>query len=143
MKLNRSDPMTNKIVKGELPSGSRIRIGVPGESPEEALSVLRTHFLSRPSVMSARLGLMEVVGDEIQPGFFTYTIGLVCDRPEQWEVEADEAMKMIAPVPTGRWPISFFTLTQTHFTAEAVIFYQRQKQSAKPGFLGRLFGRSH
>ena len=132
--------MSNKIINGELPAGARIRIGVPNEKPEAAVTALETHFSSRPLVLSARLGLMEVLNDESPEGFFTYTIGILCSATEHSDTEIAAAMNAITEVPTGRWPIAFFSPTESYFTAESIIFYQAKAPSPKRGFFSKLFG---
>ena len=124
--------MSNKIINGELPAGARIRIGVPNDAPEEAISALKTHFSSRPLVLSARLGLMEVLNDENTEGFFTYTIGILCSMPEHIDTEIAAAMNSITKVPTGRWPISFFPPSEAYFTAESIVFYQAKGNRSVP-----------
>lgn len=132
--------MPNKIINGELPAGARIRIGVPNDAPEAAISALKIHFASRPSVLTARLGLMEVLSDENPEGFFTYTIGILCSAPEYIDTEITAAMNTITEVPTGRWSISFFPPTETYFTAESIVFYQAKGPSPKRGIFAKLFG---
>jgi len=130
--------MTNKIITADIKPGSRIRTGVPNDEPVEALQALCRHLSSRPAVVAARLGLMEVFDEEDTPGFFTYTVGITCESDSQCESEMDMAMKAIVNSPTGRWPISFLPPSSTYFTPESRVFYQR-KPVAKPGLLARLF----
>jgi hypothetical protein len=132
--------MSHKIINGELPAGARIRIGVPNEAPETAINALKTHFSSRPLVLSARLGLMEVLNEENAEGFFTYTIGILCSTPEHIYTETTAAMNAITEVPTGRWPISFFPPTETYFTAESIVFFQAKGPSPMRGIFAKLFG---
>jgi SseB protein C-terminal domain len=134
--------MSNKIINGVLPAGARIRIGVPNESPDAALSALKTHFASRPLVLSTRLGLMEVLNDENPEGFFTYAIGINVSAPEHIDTEITAAINTIMDIPTGRWPISFFPSTEAYFTAESIVFYKAKTSSSKRGFFAKLFGKS-
>lgn len=132
--------MSNKIINSELPVGARIRIGVPNDAPEAVVSALNTHFSSRPQVLSARLGLMEVLSDENSEGFFTYTIGILCSAPEHSDTEITAAMNAITKIPTGRWPISFFPPTEAYFTAQSITVYQAEAPTPKRGLLAKLLG---
>lgn len=132
--------MTNKIITVDLLAGARIRTGVPNEEPTEAIQALCQHLSSRPAVLSARLGLMQVLKDGSEDeGFFTYTIGIACDSEAQCVTEMNVAMNAIIDLPTGRWPITFFPPINTYFTPESRVFYER-KSSTKSSLLGRIFG---
>ncbi|MDA7419247.1 enhanced serine sensitivity protein SseB C-terminal domain-containing protein [Xenophilus arseniciresistens] len=133
--------MSNKAIAVSLPSGARIRIGVPAEEPADAISTLRAHFGGRPAVEAAYLGLMEVM-PQGSPSFFSYTVGLRCD-PSGQAAEDEAVLKVLENVPTGRgrWPISVVPFNNTYFTAEAICFYERAAITERPSLLSRIFGR--
>lgn len=130
--------MSNLHIQGELPPGTAIRIGCPADEPTEALYALQQHFQNRPKVHTARLGLMEQVRSE--PGdFFTYTIGITCDSPENRQAEELAAMEVLKNVPLGRWPIAFFPPISNFFTKEAKVFYRRPSSPGWFSFVKRAF----
>lgn len=131
--------MPNLHLSGTLPPGATIRIGQPAEEPVEAIAALQRHFLGRPMVRAARVGLMEVVTKELGD-HFTYTVGIVCEPADTRESEELAAIEVLKEVPTGRWPISFFQPSERYFTPDARVFYQAGPSPRRPGFLRRLFG---
>ena len=114
--------MVNRIKRVDLPPGTSIRIGVPGEQPEEAIAALIRVFSEKEDVRSARLGLMEVLAPG-KPSEFTYTVGIECASHEEDTVIA--AVEALKHVPTGRWPISICPATSQFFTPEAIVFFRR------------------
>ncbi|MGH9875666.1 MAG: enhanced serine sensitivity protein SseB C-terminal domain-containing protein, partial [Pyrinomonadaceae bacterium] len=56
--------MSNRAEELNIPAGARIRIGVPAEKPQEAIDALTTLFSEMPNVVSARLGLMEILSPD-------------------------------------------------------------------------------
>ena len=114
--------MINRITEGDLPAGTSIRIGVPAEQPQEAIAALIRVFSEKDNVLSARLGLMEILPAG-KPSEFTYTIGIDCASGEEDIVMA--AVEALKYVPTGRWPISICPATSQFFTPEAVVFFRR------------------
>jgi hypothetical protein len=128
--------MTSHVVTLEFAKATQVRLGVPTDRPTEALSALAGLFADCPNVVSARLGLMEVL-PEAEASYFTYSIGIECEggarRVEQ------RALAVLQEVPAGRLPISIVPPTARFFTREAVVFYSRK---AKPrSWLRRLLGR--
>lgn len=117
------DPVINRIRGGNLPAGTSIRIGAPAEQPQEAITALIKIFSEKDNVLSARLGLMEILRVDA-PSEFTYTIGIECASGEEDAISA--AIEVLKSVPTGRWPISICPATNQFFTAEAIIFFRRQ-----------------
>lgn len=115
--------MINRITESNLPAGTSIRIGVPAEQPQEAIAVLVRLFSERDDVISARLGLMEILHGNA-PSEFTYTIGIECESSEEDIIRL--ALEVLESVPTGRWPISLAPTTTQFFTPEAIIFFRRQ-----------------
>lgn len=134
--------MSNQVIDVSIPEGTRIRIGVPAEQPDEDIAALKKLFLTMHNVLGARLGLMEMLHAD-NTSRFSYTIGIRCESDD--ENTAQEALRVLRSVPTGRWPISIVPLTAQYFTQEAVVFYERNEGHEvdvieKRRWLSRLFG---
>lgn len=111
-----------------IPAGSKIRVGRPAEKPEEAIKALLTLFANRDTVLSARLGLMEILyPDGVTE--FTYTIGIECSGDETTIIQ--EAINIVSNVPAGRWPISIVPPTTPYFSNEAIVFYTKTANRTK------------
>jgi len=67
--------MNNRVLEVSVPAGTRMRIGVPAEQPEHAINALVKLFSETENVLSARLGLMEILLPEGKSDF-SYTIGI-------------------------------------------------------------------
>lgn len=118
--------MRNNIELASIPAGSTIRVGVPAERPEQAIDALRKLFAEKDNVVSARLGLMEIVypdGNSV----FTYTIGIDCAQDELSTIQ--QAVATLTTVPEGRWPISVVPSTNQYFSADAIVFFKRNRKS--------------
>jgi hypothetical protein len=107
-----------------IPEGSKIKVGRPAEKPEEAIEALLTLFENKDTVLSARLGLMEIQYPDGATEF-TYTIGIECSGDERTIIE--EAVNIVSNVPAGRWPISIVPPTTPYFSNEAIVFYTQTK----------------
>jgi hypothetical protein len=127
--------MTNRIVEVSVPAGTRMRIGVPAEKPEQAINALVAFFSATDAVTSARLVLMEILLPEGKSDF-SYTVGIeaMSDR----ESIRQKTLDILRSVPGGRWPIAVVPITPQYFTEEAIVFYRRQ--SSKSNWWSRLFG---
>ena len=127
--------MSNRVVVVSVPPGTRMRIGVPAEQPEHAINALVKLFSGSENVLSARLGLMEILLPDGKSDF-SYTIGV--------EVIADQdnihrkMFDVLRSVPGGRWPISVVPVTAQYFTHQAIVFYRRQRKQKT--WWSRLFG---
>jgi hypothetical protein len=135
--------MSNQVIEVTVPEGTKVRIGVPSEQPEEAIAALKKLFLSMRSVLGAHLGLMEMLYVD-GTSQFSYTIGIHCESGRE-NIE-QEALRVLQSVPTGRWPISIVPLTAQYFTQEAIVFYVRSEEQKVPttgtrGWLSRLIGK--
>jgi len=108
---------------------------VPAERPEEAIAALTKIFSENENVISARLGLMEILRGGASSEF-TYTIGIECATDEEDTLKA--AITVLGSIPTGRWPISICPVTSRFFTPQAILFFRR---SETKGWISRLFGR--
>lgn len=115
--------MVKVVTEATLPAGSSIRIGVPAEQPEDAIAALRKVFFENDNVISARLGLMEILHPN-GPSEFTYTIGIQCEPDEQDIITT--ALDALQSVSAGRWPISICPLTSQFFTPEAIVFFRKK-----------------
>jgi hypothetical protein len=114
--------VVNRVTEN-LPAGTSIRIGVPAEQPQKAIAALIKFFSEKDNVLSARLGLMEILRVNA-PSEFTYTVGIECASGENDIIKA--AIEVLESVPTGRWPISICPATTQFFTTEAIVFFRRQ-----------------
>jgi hypothetical protein len=81
---------------------------VPAEKPQAAIDALITFFSEMENVVSARLGLMEILHPDGNSEF-TYTVGIQCSSDEQDTIR--KAVEVLRTVPAGRWPISIFPPT--------------------------------
>jgi len=128
--------MTHQRVAVTFEKPTKVRLGVPADQPVEALRALVGLFSKSPEVVSGRLGLMEVL-PEGQASYFTYVVGIECDR-DAHDVE-ERAVALLQESPAGRFPISVVPPTEQFLTREAIVFYSR---SAKPtSLLRRLLGK--
>jgi len=127
--------MSNRVLEVSVPAGTRMRIGVPAEQPEHAINALVKVFSETENVLSARLGLMEILLPEGKSDF-SYTIGI--------EVAYDKenihrkTLDVLRSVPGGRWPIAVVPVTAQYFTDQAIVFYRRQRRQTN--WWSRLLG---
>ena len=128
--------MTSHVVTLEFAKATQVRISAPADQPTDALRALVGLFANSPSVVSGRLGLMEVLPED-QPSYFTYVIGIECDGSAR-RVE-QKALAVLREVPAGRLPISLVPPTARFFTREAIVFYSRKAKSKS--WVRRLLGR--
>src|SRR6266851_1282558 len=105
--------MSNGAKKSSIPAGAKIRTGVPAERPQAALDALIALFSKMDNVVSARLGLIEILYADGNSEF-TYAIGIQCSTGEQETI--DQAVEVLQSVPAGRWSISVFPPTSQYFT---------------------------
>ena len=127
--------MSNRVEEVSIPAGTRMRIGVPAERPEQAINALVKLFSGSESVLSARLGLMEILLPDGKSDV-SYTIGVevIADRDEIQRKTFD----VLRSVPGGRWPIAVVPVTARYFTDQAIVFYRRQ--GTPKTWWSRLFG---
>ena len=121
--------MQKRIEVTTIPAGSTIRVGAPAERPKEAIDALLTLFAQNESVLSARLGLMEIQYPDGRTDF-TYTIGIECSGDDASIIE--KAIQAVSGVPDARWPISIFPPTTPYFSKEAIVFYKQSANRMKP-----------
>lgn len=95
--------MSNRIEVGNLPAGTTIRTGVPAERPQEAIDALTKLFAEKDNVVSARLGLMEIVHADGRSEF-TYTIGIQCSAGERDTIQEAIERLQASPIVAGRFP---------------------------------------
>jgi hypothetical protein len=112
--------MSNRIEETNIPAGTRIRTGAPAERPQAALDGLIKLFSQKQNVISARLGLMEMLYPDGKSEF-TYTVGIQCSSDEQATIQ--QAVEVLQSAPAGRWPISIFPPTNQYFTKDAIVFF--------------------
>jgi hypothetical protein len=87
--------MGNRVEEANIPAGATIRIGVPAERhhhptraaragtpAQAAIDTLITLFSQMENVVSARLGLMEILHPDGNSEF-TYTVGIQCSSDEE------------------------------------------------------------
>ena len=127
--------MTNRIVEVSVSAGTPMRIGVPAEKPEQAISALIAFFSATDAVTSARLGLMEIRLPEGKSDF-SYTVGI--EATSDRESIHQKALDILRSVPGGRWPIAVVPVTPQYFTEQAIVFYRRQ--GSKGSWWSRLLG---
>ena len=131
--------MSNRVKEANIPVGARIRIGNPAERPQAAIEKLVALFSGMGNVISARLGMMEILSPN-GDSELAYTVGIHCSSDEQETIQ--QAVEVLQSAPAGRWPISIFPPTSQYFTKEAIVFYRRATESTKrKGLLSRLFTR--
>lgn len=114
----------NKLLELELSAGTKVRTGVPADSPEKLLEAFSAYFLRHPSVKTVRLGLVEFIPSK-GPSFFSYVIGVDASTDE---VRVINELKDIALAsPMGRWPVMIVSLKTegNFFTNEALHIYPR------------------
>lgn len=126
--------MVNFIDKGTFPAGTKLRLGVPSEQPEEAINALVKLFSAKKNVELACLGLMEIISPNGESKF-TYTIGFQCSFDERKTIT--DAVEILKHVPTGRWEISIVPLSDTFFSPEAIVFFGKKKK--KEHWLSKIF----
>lgn len=131
--------MPSHVIEVEIPVGSKVRIGVPAQQPEQAIAALQTHFRAREAVEAAYLGMMEVSPPNGAP-YFTFSVGIRCEA-SGLAAEERAALDVLVNVPLEQLPISVLPLTDAYFTHEAFRFYERPLHPKKPGLFGRFFGR--
>lgn len=83
--------MSNRIEEATLPAGTKIRVGIPGDKPVEAIAALFALFSTKENVVYAGLGLMEVI-DPDGTSEFSYTIGIECSSDEGRQHSASGGM---------------------------------------------------
>ncbi len=131
--------MSNHFLKETLPAGTTIRTGVPAERPQAAIDALVRLFSEKDNVISACLGLMEIVHAN-ESSEFTYTVGIQCSADESHTTE--EALETLQRIPTGRWKIFIVPFTSEYFSPEAIVFFRKDMKNMKPtNWLSRLFWR--
>ena len=99
---------------------------MPTEKPQAAIDALIKLFAEMENVVSARLGLMEILHPDGNSEF-TYTVGIQCSSDDEDTIQ--QAVEVLRSVPAGRWPISIFPPTNQYFTKEAVVFFGRATES--------------
>jgi hypothetical protein len=110
-----------------LPKDTTTPRGLPAGTPAQAaIDALITLFSEMEKVVSARLGLMEILHLDGNSEF-TCTVGIQCSSDEQDTIQ--QAVEVLRSVPAGRWPISIFPPTSQYFTKEAVVFFGRATES--------------
>ncbi len=129
--------MSNRIEETNIPAGARIRIGAPAERPQAAIDALIKLFSERQNVISARVGLMEILHPDGKSEF-TYTVGIQCSADEQATIQ--QAVKVLQSAPAGRWPISIFPPTNQYFTKDAIVFFSRATE--RRSWFARLLRRN-
>jgi hypothetical protein len=122
--------MSNRIEETNIPAGTRIRTGAPAEKPQAALDALSKLFLEKQNVISARLGLMEMLYPDGKSEF-TYAIGIQCSSDEAPTIQ--QAVEVLQSAPPGRWPISIFPPTNQYFTKDAIIFFGSTTDALEAG----------
>jgi hypothetical protein len=130
-------PVSNRIEATNIPAGARIRTGAPAERPQAAIDALIKLFSERQNVISARLGLMEILHPD-GTSEFTYTIGVQCSSDEQATIQ--QAVEVLQSAPAGRWPISIFPPTNQYFTKDAIVFFGQANKGRS--WLARLLNRN-
>ncbi|HKO62509.1 MAG TPA: enhanced serine sensitivity protein SseB C-terminal domain-containing protein [Pyrinomonadaceae bacterium] len=120
--------MEKRIELTTIPAGSTIRVGAPAERPQEAIEALLALFAQNESVLSARLGLMEIQYPDGRTNF-TYTIGIECSGDDASIIR--EALEAISDVPDARWPVSVVPPITPYFSEEAIVFYEQSTNRKK------------
>jgi len=128
--------MTSHVVTLEFAKATQVRLGVPEDRPTAALGALVGLFADTPEVVSARLGLMEVLPED-GPSYFTYAIGIECEGSPRGVEQ--RALAVLQELPPGRLPITLVPPTARFFKREAVVFYTRAAR--RRSWLRRLLGR--
>jgi hypothetical protein len=129
--------MTNHIVEFTASEDTKIRIGVPATQPKEAIEALIRLFSEMENVLSARLGLMEILHSEGN-SIFTYIIGITCTSKQ--EVVNQQAIEVLQLAHNGDGPICIVPPTEQYFTDEAIVFFKRE--SKPQNWFSRLFNNS-
>ena len=129
--------MKKRVELTTIPAGSKIRVGAPSERPEQAIEVLIELFTQNPSVLSARLGLMEIQYPEGRTEF-SYTIGIECSGDEGTITK--KAVEAISAVTEARWPIAIVPPKAPYLSEDAIVFYMQKDPVEKPfkKLLGKL-----
>jgi hypothetical protein len=118
--------MNNRVEEASLPAGTRIRVGRPADQPQDAIDALIGLFLTKDNVVSAGLGLMEIIYPN-GTSEFTYTIGIECSSDEAGTIR--QAIEVLQTVPTGRWPISVVPAGSQFFPKDAPVFFDKKTES--------------
>jgi len=128
--------MESHVVTLEFAKATQVRIGAPADRPLEALVALAELFADCPNVVSARLGLMEVLPED-RPSYLTYVVGIECEGgARRVERRALDALQEVQP---ARLPIALVPPTARFFTRDALVFYSRKARPSS--WIRRLFGR--
>jgi hypothetical protein len=117
--------MSNRIEEATLPAGTKIRVGAPGDQPQEAIAALTALFSTKDNVVYAGLGLMEVIYPDGNSEF-SYTIGLECSSDEAGTIQ--QAAELLLKIPAARWPISVVPAKSQFFPSDVFPFFGK-----KPG----------
>lgn len=125
--------MNNQLEEATLPAGSKIRVGPPADKPQEAIDALIALFSTKDNVLSAGLGLMEVIYPD-KTSEFTYTIGIKCSSDEASTIR--QALEVLQTVPTGRWPITVIPARSQFFAQDVPLFFDQK--AASRGWFVRL-----
>jgi len=129
--------MNSSVVIFEASESTKIRIGVPSERPEEAISLLLEKLPKLKNVTAARLGLMEILNEN--SSIFTYTIGVEYLLPINKQDE--DIQNILKTAKMGRWPISLVESSSKYFTSEAEYFYKKESIKVNPlkSLLSKIF----
>lgn len=117
--------MSNRIEEATIPAGARIRVGKPGDQPQEAIEALIALFSTKDNVVSAGLGLMEVIYPN-GSSEFTYTIGIECLSDEAGAIR--QAAGVLQNIPTDRWPISIVPANSQFFPKDVIPFFGKKAE---------------
>lgn len=112
--------MSNRIEEATLPAGTKLRVGIPADRPQEAIEALIAFFSGKENVVYAGLGLMEVIYPEGKSEV-SYTIGIECSSNEAGTIW--QASEILQNIPTGRWPISVVPTKSQFFPTDAIPFF--------------------
>ena len=130
--------MFNYLAEVDIPIGSKLRIGVPAEQPENSIRVLQSHFLSRQAVKAAYFGMIQVSPPNSEI-YFTFSVGILCEEKD-FQEEQRSALETLVKVPSEQLPVTVLPFSEEYFTDESILFYERQSLPKKVGIFGRLFG---
>lgn len=114
----------NKLLTLEFAAGTRVRTGVPADSPEKLLEAFSAYFSRHPNVKLVQLGLAEFIPSKGQ-SIFSYVVGVDASTDEVRVIK--ELSEIALASPMGRWPVMIVSLkTDGHlFTNEALTIYPR------------------
>jgi len=116
--------INNKVLEQTFPAGTKVRTGVPADSPDKLLELFNVYFSQHQNIKTARLGLVEFVPPETQ-SIFCYVIGV--DTASDEERALKDLKEIALASPMGRWPVMILSLkSDGHlFTNQALYIYQR------------------